>query len=105
MRMATRTVSVTCVENTVQTLPEYAARVDGATYLNVGAASGSPTLQTALAPRSTVQLGTVALGTTQIQFDGTPTNPRNIVVLAQTAVAGEQLLVNIVPLGAIAARG
>jgi hypothetical protein len=88
-----RTAVITCVVGRTQTLPEPAVAVGTSGFLNVGAASGSPTLQSALTPTSSAALGTNAVSSSQIQFDGVPGAHSNVVVLAATAAAGQQLLV------------
>ncbi len=95
----TRTAVIVCVQNTVQTLPEQAVRVDGAGFLNTGAASGSPTLASSLSPTSSAALGTNAISSSQVSFNGAPGASANQVILATTAVAGELLAVRYVPTG------
>jgi hypothetical protein len=95
----TRTAVIVCAQNTVQTLPEQAVQVRGAAFLNVGAASGSPTLATALSPTSSAALGTNAISSSQIEFNGAPGAPANQVILVATAQAGELLAVQYVPIG------
>jgi hypothetical protein len=95
--LQTRTARIATTATAAQTLPFQAVAIVGAYFLNGNAVAGSPPVGAGLTPV------TVAPGATTIQFTGTPSAPSATVTLSAAAVAGELLIIEYVPVGAIPA--
>lgn len=76
-------------------LPEYAERIEGASYASGLATAGSVVKWTSLTPVAK----TAPTSTANIGFLGTPTAPTTALTLKTAPVAGTMILVEYVPLG------
>lgn len=77
-----------------QTLPEQAVMITSVTQVTGGATWAAPT-------KYTIVTGTPSAG--QVQFAGTPQNPSATLTFPSALTAGDLLLVEFVPVGAIPA--
>lgn len=94
MDLKTKTVVIYAAGSATQTLPSPAVRVNRVTQITGGATWAAPT-------KYTVVSGTPASG--QVQFTGTPQAPSNTLTFPAALTAGDLLIVEYVPAGAVCA--
>ena len=94
MNLQRRFTLIVATASTTQTLPEQAVKVNSVTQITGSATWAAPT-------KYTIVKGTPASG--QVQFTGTPQSPSNSLIFSAALTAGDLLLVDYVPAGAIVA--
>lgn len=94
MTLQKKTVVLYATASATQNLPAPAVQVTKVTQITGGATWAAPT-------KYTVVTGTPAAG--QVQFTGTPQSPSSTLTFSATLTAGDLLIVEYVPAGAICA--